>query len=178
MVLRRRQQNETSSPRTDLWFRGGSSSVGSSSPQHWSEGCSAEAAHADGAAKTNWLNATVASALPLYGKKASSLLCFFFSHCLFVSLLCFLCPLLRQRCRWIGAVSVRDLRVISWNVHPSKHKKLGFKLFELYSFLAVFHWHSVSIPRSKPFFMVEIYFIWVFRVCVDRKTVLPTCKSH
>lgn len=54
---------------------------------------------------------------------------FFFTHCLFVSLLCFLCPLPRQRCRWIGAVSVRDLCVISWNAHPSKHKKLNFKLF-------------------------------------------------
>lgn len=133
--------------------------------QRWSEGCTAEAAHADGAGKTNWLNATVASAQLLYGKKASSLLYIFFTHCLFVSLLCFLCPLPRQRCRWIGAVSVRDLCVISWNAHPSKHKKLNFKLFELYClFLAVFHWHSASLPRSKPCFMVEIYFIWVFGV--------------
>lgn len=83
---------------------------------------------------------------------------FFFTHCLFVSLLCFLCPLPRQRCRWIGAVSVRDLCVISWNVHPSKHKKLHFQLFELYSFFfspALFHWHSASLLRSKPCFMVE-----------------------
>ncbi len=46
--------------------------------QRWSEGCTAEAAHADGAGKTNWLNATVASAQLLYGKKASSLLYIFF----------------------------------------------------------------------------------------------------
>lgn len=45
--------------------------------QRWSEGCTAEAAHADGAGKTNWLNATVASAQLLYGKKASSLLYIF-----------------------------------------------------------------------------------------------------
>lgn len=89
----------------------------------------------------------------------------FFTHCLFVSLLCFLCPLPRQRCRWIGAVSVRDLCVISWNAHPSEHRKLNFKLFELYFFSAVFHWHSASLPRSKPCCVVEIYFIWVFGVC-------------
>lgn len=95
----------------------------------------------------------------------------FFTHCLFVSLLCFLCPLPRQRCRWIGAASVRDLCVISWNAHPSKHKKLNFKLFELYSFfLAVFHWHCASLPRSKPCFMVEIYFIWVFGVRGQQNT--------
>lgn len=131
--------------------------------QRWSEGCTTEAAHADGAAKTNWLNTTVASAQLLYGKKASFLL-YFFTHCLFVSLLCFLCPLPRQRCQWIGAVSVRDLCVISWNAHPSERKKLNFKLFELYSFLTVFHWHSASLARSKPCFVVEIYFIWVFGV--------------
>lgn len=89
----------------------------------------------------------------------------FFTHCLFVSLLCFLCPLPRQRRRWIGAVSVRDLCVISWNAHPSEHRKLNFKLFELYFFLALFHWHSASLPRSKPCCVVEIYFIWVFGVC-------------
>lgn len=52
--------------------------------QRWSEGCTAEAAHADGAGKTNWLNATVASAQLLYGKKASSLLYIYFFHSLFV----------------------------------------------------------------------------------------------
>lgn len=146
--------------------------------QRWSEGCTTEAAHADGTGKTNWLNGAVASAQLLYGKKASSLLYIFFTHCLFVSLLCFLCPLPRQRCRWIGAVSVRDLCVISWNVHPSKHKKLHFKLFELYFFLALFHWHSASLLRSNPCFVVEIYFIWAFGVHGQHNSQLasPTNK--
>lgn len=105
------------------------------------------------------------SSAAIWKEKLPLFYIFFFTHCLFVSLLCFLCPLLRQQCRWIGTVSVRDLCVISWNAHPSKHKKLDFKLFELYAFSTLFHWHSASLPRSKPSLAEEIYFIWVFGVC-------------
>lgn len=52
--------------------------------QHWSEGCTAEAAHADGTAKTDWLNTTVASALLLYGKKSFRSFISFFFQSLFV----------------------------------------------------------------------------------------------
>lgn len=138
--------------------------------QRWSEGCATEAARAEGAGKTNWLNTTVASAQLLYGKKASFLL-YFFTHCLFVSLLCFLCPLPRQRCRWIGAVSVRDLCVISWNAHPSKHRKLNFQLF-----WTILHFNSISLTlcftskiktllRGGNLFYLSLWSTWTEKQC-------------
>lgn len=85
------------------------------------------------------------SSAAIWKESFPSFIYFFFTRCLFVSLLCFLCPLPRQRCRWIGAVSVRDLCVISWNAHPSEHKKLNFQLFELYCFFFFFSGISLTL---------------------------------
>lgn len=114
---RRRQQNETYSPRTDLWLRGGSSSAGSSSPSTDQRAApprllALTAPHRNQLIKRRCRLSSAA----IWKESFLSFIVFFFfssTHCLFVSLLCFLCPLLRQQCRWIGTVSVRDLHVIS-----------------------------------------------------------------
>lgn len=185
MALRRRQRNETYSPRTDLRFRGGSGSAGSSSP------CTDQRAApprllALTALRRNQLikRRRRLSSAAIWKESFLSFIVFFFfslTVCLSVSFV-FLCPLLRQQCRWIGTVSVRDLHVISWNAHPSKHKKVKFLNFlNCTSFFFFLNAVSLTLRFTSKiktfFFAVEIYFIWVFGVC-GRKTVLPTCKSY